>query len=102
MAAQKPKKLLTGVFGIFEFLLAQNTTNQDSQLSWFFQTIWKAVRKSKNTRFQGIILAWKLFQNLHHSKIQIMTEKRNFLGFRALFYLKYISNQNAQLLLECY
>ena len=33
MAAQKPKKLLTGVFGIFEFLLAQNTTNQDSQLS---------------------------------------------------------------------
>ena len=33
MAAQKQKKLLTEVFGIFECLLAQNTTNQDSQLS---------------------------------------------------------------------
>ena len=94
MAAQKPKKLLTGVFGIFEFLLAQNTTNQDSQLSWFFQTIWNTVIKSKNTGFQGIISAWKLFQNLLHSKIQIMAEKRNFLVFRALFYMRYISNQN--------
>ena len=94
MAAQKQKELLTEVFGIFECLLAQNTTNQDSQLSWFFQTIWNTVIKSKNTGFQGIISAWKLFQNLLHSKIQIMAEKRNFLVFRALFYMRYISNQN--------
>ena len=33
MAAQKKKQLLTEIFGIFERLLAQNPTNQDSQLS---------------------------------------------------------------------
>ena len=33
---------------IFESLLTQNPTNQDSQLSWFFQTIWKTISKSKN------------------------------------------------------
>ena len=35
MAAQKckKKKILTEIFGIFECLLAQNPTNQDSQLS---------------------------------------------------------------------
>ena len=40
MAAQNfKKKLLTEIFSIFEHLLAQNPTNQDSQLSWFFPTI---------------------------------------------------------------
>ena len=49
MTAQKhTEKLLTGIFGIFEYLITQNLTNQDSQLSWFFQTIWMTVRKSKN------------------------------------------------------
>ena len=31
--------MLTEIFGIFERLLTQNPTNQDSQLSWHFQTI---------------------------------------------------------------
>ena len=39
MAAQKEKKKLAEVIGIFESLLTQNPPNQDSQLSWFFQTI---------------------------------------------------------------
>ena len=51
-------------FGDFECLLFQNSTNQDSLLSWFFQTIWKTVRKSKNVGLQGIISAWEWFQNL--------------------------------------
>ena len=55
MAAQKCQKKL---------LLTQNSTNQDSQLSWFFQTIWKAIRKSKNRGLYGIISACKWFQNL--------------------------------------
>ena len=46
MAAQKKK--LVEVFGIFESLLIQNPTNQDSQFSLFFQTIWKTISKSKN------------------------------------------------------
>ena len=44
--------------------------------------------------FQGIISVWKLFQNLLHSKFQKMIEKSNFMVYRALFYLKYISNQD--------
>ena len=51
MAAQ------TEMFDTFEHLLDQKSTNQDPQLSWFFQNIWKAVRKSKNMGFQGIISA---------------------------------------------
>ena len=47
MAAQHKKKLVE-VFGIFESLLTQNTTNQDSELSLLFQTIWKTISKSKN------------------------------------------------------
>ena len=46
MAAQKEKKLAE-IIGIFESLLTQNSPNQDSQLSWFFQTIWKTISKSK-------------------------------------------------------
>ena len=88
MAAQKRKKkknLLTEIFGIFECLITQNPTNQDSQLSWFFQTIWKTVRKSKNIGLEGIISAWKWFQNLLCSKFHEMVEKLNFMVFRALF-----------------
>ena len=48
MAAQQKKKRLVEVFGIFESLLTQNPTNQDSELSLFFQTIWKTISKSKN------------------------------------------------------
>ena len=47
-AAQQKKKKLVEVFGIFESLLTQNPTNQDSELSLFFQTIWKTISKSKN------------------------------------------------------
>ena len=46
MAAQQKK--LVQVFGIFESLLTQNPTYQDSELSLFFQTTWKTIRKSKN------------------------------------------------------
>ena len=46
IAAQQ--KRLVEVFGIFESLLTQNLTNQDSELSLFFETIWKTISKSKN------------------------------------------------------
>ena len=71
----------------FAFLNAstQNLTNQGSQISWFLQTIWKTVRKSKNIGLRGIISAWKWFQNLLHSKLQKMAEKLKFMVFRALF-----------------
>ena len=79
MAAQKQKKkLLTEIFGIFYHLITQNPTNQDSQLSWFLQTIWKTVRRSKNMGLQGIISAWKWLQNLLQSKFLKMAEKRKF------------------------
>ena len=48
MAAQQKKKKVVEVFSIFESLLTQNPTNQDSELSLFFQTIWTAISKSKN------------------------------------------------------
>ena len=48
MEAQQKKKKLVEVFGIFESLLTENPTNQDSELSLLFQTIWKAISKSKN------------------------------------------------------
>ena len=49
MAAQKcKKKLLVEIVCIAKDLLPQNSTNQDSQLSWFFHTIWKAAIKLKN------------------------------------------------------
>ena len=47
-AQQKKKKKLVEVLGIFESLLTQNPTNQDSELSLFFQTIWMAISKSIN------------------------------------------------------
>ena len=46
MAAQQKKKVVE-VFSIFESLLTQNPTNQDSELSLFFQTIWTTISKSK-------------------------------------------------------
>ena len=91
---ERKKKLLTEIFGILEHLPAQKPTNQNSQLSRFLQIVWKTVRKSKNMGFQGIFSAWKLFKNLLHSKFQKMAEKSSFMVFRALFYLKYISNQD--------
>ena len=45
------------VFGIFESLLTQIPTNQDSELSLFFQTIWKTISKSKNRGLQENISA---------------------------------------------
>ena len=86
---KKKKKLLAETFCIFVCLLTRNLTNEDSQLSWFFQTISKTVRKSKNMGFQGIVSAWKWFKNLLHSKCsrnsQKMAEKWKFMVFRALF-----------------
>ena len=43
MEAQQKKKKLVVVFGIFESLLTENPTNQDSELSLFSQTIWKTI-----------------------------------------------------------
>ena len=58
MAAQKQKReMLT--LSISECLLNQNPANQDSQLSWFFQNIGKAIRKSKLRDLWGIISVWK-------------------------------------------
>ena len=48
------KKFLTEIFDIFEHLLSQNPANQDSQLSWFFQTRWKTVSKFKNMGFREL------------------------------------------------
>ena len=62
MVAQRCKqKNLTDIFGIFECVLTQNPTKQDWQLSWFFQIIWKTIRKSKNKGLEGIISARKWF-----------------------------------------
>ena len=91
------KKMLTEIFGICECLLTQNLTNQDSQFSWLFQTIWKTVRKSKNMGLKGVISAWRWFQNLLQSKLQKMDEKLKFIVFRVLSLFKvyiYISNKD--------
>ena len=48
MTAQQKKKKKIEVFGIFESLLTQIPTTQDSEFSLFFQTIWKTISKSKN------------------------------------------------------
>ena len=65
---QKKKKKLVGIFFcIFECLLTQNPTNQGSQLSWFFQDIYKAITKCKTRELLGIISARKWYQNLLHS-----------------------------------
>ena len=79
------KKLLTEIFSIFECLVTQNPSNQDSQLTWFFQIIWKTVRKSRNMGLLRMTYAWKWFQNLLHSKSHKMAEKLNFVVFGALF-----------------
>ena len=44
IAAQKHIR----TFWHFECLLTQSPTNQDSELSLFFETIFKAISKSKN------------------------------------------------------
>ena len=85
------KKLQTEIFGIFECLITPKPTNQDSQLSWFFQVIWKTVRKSRNIGLQGIIFARKRFQNLLHGKLQ--AEKWNLWFLEFYFYVKCISNK---------
>ena len=42
---------------------------------------------------QGIITAWKWFQNLLHSKLLKMAEKPKFMVLGFYFYLKFISNK---------
>ena len=61
--------------GVFEHLLTQNWTNQDWQLFSFFQTLEEANRKSKNMGLQGIISAWKCFQNFLSSKFSKITSR---------------------------
>ena len=54
MVAQKcKKKLLTKLFGIFECLLTQNLTNQDSKLL-IPQDTWQNITKSKHKGLYGI------------------------------------------------
>ena len=48
MVGQKYKEnLFAEIFCIFECLLSQNLINQGSQLSWFFQTIWKTIKETQ-------------------------------------------------------
>ena len=94
MAGQKCKKKLVEIFGIFECLLTQNPTNQDSKRSWFFQIIWTILRKSINTELQGIILTWEWLQNLLHSKFHKMVENWILWFLKLYFYAKYISNKD--------
>ena len=90
MAAQKLKKNLAKIFGIFECLWTQNPTKQDSKLSWFFQAIWKTVIKSKKMGLQGIISAWTCSTvNCRKS-----LKNRNLWFLEFYFYLKYISNKD--------
>ena len=60
MAAQNETKVLAS--GIFECLLSQFSANQYSLLSWFFQNIWRLLENPK-MGLQGIISAWRWFQN---------------------------------------
>ena len=54
MAAQiRKKNCQQKIFCILECLLSQNPLNRISQLSWFFQTIWKTVRKYKKQEAIG-------------------------------------------------
>ena len=91
--------MLIKIFGIFERLLAQNLTNQGSQLSWFFQNITKNIRKFRNMALHGIISAWKWFQNLFRCKFHNMAEKLNFMVFRASFLFDVHSQQRWYLIL---
>ena len=50
------KELLAEFFFIFECLLTQNSTNQDSQLSSFFHTIWKTIKNPKTGAFRELFL----------------------------------------------
>ena len=69
MAPQKRKKTFSAeIFRIFECLLTQNPTNQDSQLSWFFQTIKKSVRKSKNQGALGSYFYLRMIAELAPQK----------------------------------
>ena len=65
MAVQKQKrKLLAEIVCIFECLLTRNPTNQGSQLSWFFQTIWKTVKKIKKSGALGSYFCLKMISKL--------------------------------------
>ena len=44
---QKKKKLLGEIFGIYERLLTQNSSNQDLQLSWFFRPYGRLLENPK-------------------------------------------------------
>ena len=51
MAAQKRKKKTKKTaefFCIFECLLPQNESNESSLLPWFFQIMWKTIKKPKS------------------------------------------------------
>ena len=62
------KKLFAQIFHIFECLLSQSPTNQGSKFFWFFQIIWKTIRKSKVRGLFRIIYGWKWFQIKFHCK----------------------------------
>ena len=63
MATQKHKKnFLAELFCIFEFLLPKNPSNQSLQLSSFFKTIWKTVRKLKKQASRELFLPENDFQ----------------------------------------
>ena len=65
MVGQKYKEnLLAEIFCIFECLLSQNLTNQGSQLSWFFQTIWKTIKETQKQEALGNYFSLKMISKL--------------------------------------
>ena len=108
MAAQQKK--LVEFFGIFESLLIQNPTNQDSHLSLFFQMIWKAISKSKNRDsrkiflpendfkicFTKLLMPFIVFQIF---KVKLLLE--NFLWRNILIHLKTSNSPEPRILAFC-
>ena len=71
-------KLVNWNFGIFECLVAQNPSNQDSQLTWFFQTIGKAIIKQKTSGYGELFLSENDFQT--SSTVNFIKEHPDFEG----------------------
>ena len=93
MAAQKEKRKIVGtIFYIFEWLLTQNPSNQDSQLSWFFQTISKTAEKSKQGNLREAFLSEIDFQT--SSTVKQMHEIQTSIFSNILLHMNSIKFKN--------
>ena len=88
MGAQKQEKMLTEILGIFECLLTENLTNQDSQFSWLFQTLWKTVRKSKNMESRELFLPENDFKTCSKVNCRKWLKNRNLWFLEFYFYFE--------------